>query len=384
MKIVVPSGFQGKFFRLVNHHVFEYTITFFIVFNTICMALQSYRMNESLESSTEQANYLFAFVFNVEMIFKLIGLRKIYFMYAWNIFDAFIVLATDTSIILKMTASDSGVASAATVFRAFRIMRMFKLIRSSVHTRLILDTVFNILPQISNVLSLILLLFFIYAALGLNIFSGVRLQNHLDDKNNFQTFPNAMVMLMKFSTGEDWNAFMYELANTGSHLKQPCDDTEDFETITANGGIVNGCGTAASYPFFLSFTVLVTMLIMNLSVAAVIEGLDTAKKENLGIVQGDEIEMLIDYWQWYDPGATGWITMTDLVFLLYELPAPLGKRSSRINSNLAGESQESTKKTLRQQDRYLVNVEKRIIMKKIDALDLLRGLKIKVYSDVKK
>lgn len=260
---------------------------------------------------------------------------------------------------------------------------MFKLIRSSVHTRLILDTVFNILPQISNVMSLILLLFFIYAALGLNIFSGVRLQEHLDDKNNFQSFPNAMVMLMRFSTGEDWNSFMYELASIDS-TRDPCSDTEDWDEIDRHQGVVNGCGTVLSYPFFLSFTVIVTMLIMNLSVAAVIEGLDTAKKENLGIVQGDEIELLIDYWQWYDPGATGWITMTDLVFLLYELPAPLGKRSSRINSNLAGESQESTKKTLRQQDRYLVNVEKRIIMKKIDALDLLRGLKIKVYSDVKR
>lgn len=74
------------------------------------------------------------------------------------------------------------------------------------------------------------------------------------------------------------------------------------------------------------------MLIMNLSVAAVIEGLDTAKKENMGVVQGDEIEMLIDYWQEYDNDATGWITMQDLVFLLYELPPPLGKRSSRIES----------------------------------------------------
>ena len=73
------------------------------------------------------------------------------------------------------------------------------------------------------------------------------------------------------------------------------------------------------------------MLIMNLSVAAVIEGLDTAKKENMGIVEGDEIERLIEYWQDYDPQATGWIKMTDLVFLLYELPPPLGKRSTSIN-----------------------------------------------------
>lgn len=72
-----------------------------------------------------------------------------------------------------------------TIIRAFRIMRMFKLIRSSPHMRLIMDTVFNILPQITNVMSLILLLFYIYAALGINLFSSVMLQNSLDSKNNF-------------------------------------------------------------------------------------------------------------------------------------------------------------------------------------------------------
>lgn len=51
--------------------------------------------------------------------------------------------------------------------------------------RLIMDTVFNILPQITNVMSLILLLFYIYAALGINLFSSVMLQNSLDSKNNF-------------------------------------------------------------------------------------------------------------------------------------------------------------------------------------------------------
>lgn len=72
------------------------------------------------------------------------------------------------------------------------------------------------------------------------------------------------------------------------------------------------------------------MLVMNLSVAAVIEGLDTAKKENMGIVEGDEIEALTQLWSDYDPLATGWITMTNLVFLLYELPPPLGRRLSGL------------------------------------------------------
>ena len=39
-----------------------------------------------------------------------------------------------------------------------------------------------------------------------------------------------------------------------------------------------------SYPFLLSFNVIVTLLVMNLSIATVIEGLNNAKKENMGIV----------------------------------------------------------------------------------------------------
>ena len=45
-----------------------------------------------------------------------------------------------------------------------------------------------------------------------------------------------------------------------------------------------GCGTATSYVFFISFRIIISMLTLNMSVAAVIEGLDTAKKENLGEV----------------------------------------------------------------------------------------------------
>lgn len=45
-----------------------------------------------------------------------------------------------------------------------------------------------------------------------------------------------------------------------------------------------GCGTGLAYLYFISFTLIITMIIMNLSVAAVIEGLEAARKENSGIV----------------------------------------------------------------------------------------------------
>ena len=80
-------------------------------------------------------------------------------------------------------------------------------------------------------MSLIVLLFFIYAALGINIFNGVMLQDSLDRKNNFQSFGNAMIILMKFSTGEDWNQFMYELANTEGYEGKDCKEYQTFEEL---------------------------------------------------------------------------------------------------------------------------------------------------------
>ena len=86
-----------------------------------------------------------------------------------------IVIASDLGMVMKALAFNASFSSATSVFRGFRIMRIVKLIRASVLIRMILDTVFNILPQVGNVMSLILLLCFIYAALGINLFSGVML-----------------------------------------------------------------------------------------------------------------------------------------------------------------------------------------------------------------
>lgn len=105
--------------------------------------------------------------------------------------------------------------------------------------------------------------------------------------------------MMKFSTGEDWNQFMYELAEVDGYRGRSCKAAQTHDDMLREGII--GCGSWLAYPFFIAFTILVSLLIMNLSVAAVIEGLDTAKKENMGVVRGDEVEALLELWRDYDP-----------------------------------------------------------------------------------
>jgi len=133
-------------------------------------------------------NYFFAAIFNIEMIFKLFAMGKCYFQQGWNIFDCLIVIGTDIGLLMNLMNVGASLSSATSVIRGFRIMRIFRLIKSSPEINIVISTVFNILPQISNIMSLMVILIFIFAALGLNLFSTVMYQDQLNEKNNFRDF----------------------------------------------------------------------------------------------------------------------------------------------------------------------------------------------------
>lgn len=211
------------------------------------------------------------------------------------------VIGTDIGIILKLTSSGSGFSAAAPVVRAFRIMRIVRLVRGQKNIQIILSALFNILPQITNFIALMFLLLFVYATLGISLFSGVVQQDLVNEKDNFTSVGLAMYTLFRCTTGEDWNGIMHELSITNTESDTPqdsptCIQDQDYETFVRNGRILRGCGSSFAQSYFLCFTLLMAWLIMNLSVAAVIEGLEAAKNENTGIIEGTDVTGLIDRW----------------------------------------------------------------------------------------
>ena len=117
---------------------------------------------------------------------------------------------------------------------------------------------------------------------------------------------------------------------------------------------------------------------MNLAVAAVIQGLDAACQENLGIVSSDDVNHFIELWKYYDPQAKGWIGAESLVYLLIELEAPLGRKKEVLKN----EEQEDLTNQTQSTDRFLVHKGKKIVIKKVKALAMLQdNLKIKMHRD---
>ena len=287
----------------------------------------------------------------------------------------FIVVGTDIGFLLKAMNLGENISAATSVIRGFRIGRIFRLVKASISVRLLIDTLLNILPQIRNIMGLMAVLLFIYSSLGMNLFSKVKSGDQITDKNNFRRFDLAMLMLLRCVTGEDWNLIMYELAN-----KEDCKLDQTYEEIQVEG--LQGCGSSTSFIFFLSFMVILSFLIMNLTVAAVLEGLDTARKENLGIVSGDVLDNFIALWKDYDPKASGWLTVDNLVFLLSELDEPLGRRKKENNVK-DEEFDDDTIANSSEKERYMEGPKKNLFIKKVKALSMLKdNLDIKIYNDI--
>jgi Ion transport protein len=114
-------------------------------------------------------NIIFTAYFAVEMVIKLIGLGwRGYVADRMNRFDGIVVLASFVEFAMSLTTiADSGALS---VFRAFRLMRVFKLARRWAELNKIVRTIFKSLSSIAYLSLLLLVFIFIMALLGMQLF----------------------------------------------------------------------------------------------------------------------------------------------------------------------------------------------------------------------
>jgi len=115
---------------------------------------------------------------------------------------------------------------------------------------------------------------------------------------------------------------------------------------------------------------------MNLSVAAVIEGLENAKQQNTGIIAGDDVQGLLDAWMEYDPKATGWISILEFVCLIIELPPPFGNPELTKMCKHTPKRFAKAKNMIYNRASFYVCEEKMIVVKNKDILKILSAYRI--------
>merc|ERR1711871_844046 len=213
----------------------------------------------------------------IEMIIKLIGLRWVYFHSLWNLFDFAVTIGSDIGILYFIITGERG-AMAVMIVRIFRVLRVVRLMEGLDTAKRLLDTLMLTLPGILNISLLLMLILFIYAVLGMQLFAKTQFNGSYSTHSNFRTFDNSLMTLVRFATGEGWGDFMYDASTQlDGCVKDPLYD-DGMCGFNDKPGCedLNGCGNIAIFPFLLSFTLFVSMVLFNLFVGVIIEGFQAA------------------------------------------------------------------------------------------------------------
>uniref|UniRef100_A0A665U6B8 Voltage-dependent L-type calcium channel subunit alpha n=1 Tax=Echeneis naucrates TaxID=173247 RepID=A0A665U6B8_ECHNA len=314
-RYIPKNPYQYKFWYVVNSTGFEYVMFVLIILNTLCLAIQHHGQSYLFNYAMDILNMVFTGVFTVEMILKLIAFKpRGYVGDAWNVFDALVVIGSVVDIILSQNTEDSARIS-ITFFRLFRVMRLVKLLSRGEGIRTLLWTFIKSFQALPYVALLIAMLFFIYAVIGMQVFGKIAMVDgtQINRNNNFQTFPQAVLMLFRCATGEAWQEIM--LACLPGKL---CDAESDY-----NPGEERTCGSSFAIIYFISFYMLCAFLIINLFVAVIMDNFDYLTRDwsILGPHHLDEFKRI---WSEYDPEAKGRIKHLDVVTLLRRIQPPLG------------------------------------------------------------
>ncbi|UJR22467.1 hypothetical protein I4U23_025525 [Adineta vaga] len=314
---------QLKIWWFVTSPPFEYAIFSLIMINTIVLAMKYHKQPDNYSKALDYLNIVFTTIFGLEFVLKMAAFRfKNYFSDPSNCSDFIIVVGSVIDIVYtdliarfwKIQQPGTNVIS-INFFRLFRVMRLVKVLSRGEGIRTLLWTFIKSFQALPYVALLIAMLFFIYAVIGMQMFGKIAMDEdtEINNNNNFQTFFNSLLVLFRSATGEAWQEIMYAC---GPSANAKCDSRSRSRRDEY-------CGSYFAIPYFLSFYILCSFLIINLFVAVIMDNFDYLTRD-WSILGPHHLDEFVRLWSEYDPEAKGRIKHLDVITLLRKISPPLG------------------------------------------------------------
>ncbi|VDO88160.1 unnamed protein product, partial [Haemonchus placei] len=118
------------------------------------------------------------------------------------------------------------------------------------------------------------------------------------------------------ATGEAWQEVMLSCSDREEVRCDPLSDDYKRDREAR-------CGVNFAYPYFISFFMLCSFLVINLFVAVIMDNFDYLTRD-WSILGPHHLEEFVRLWSEYDPDAKGRIKHLDVVTLLRKISPPLG------------------------------------------------------------
>ena len=311
-----PSNAVRRFcFRLANHPSLEPVIMVVIGLNMITFTFDHYQMSDTWILVQLILNLVFTGIYTLEAAVKLLGWGREYFRSNWNNFDFAIVIVSWVGIIIDFVAAGIGInLSILRVLRVLRVVRILRVLKFAKGVQTLLLTLIYSAPSLINIASLLFLVMFIFAVIGMQLFGNVIENGALDEMFNFKDFGGSMLILFRLLTSAGWNDVLE------SCMVQPPDCDPNWEGL--DGG---NCGDpTGAQVYFGIFTLVSFLILVNMYIAVILDNLAMQQAKRGLTLSDSDFEAFYEHWKRFDPTATQFISQADLLSFVAVLEAPLG------------------------------------------------------------
>ncbi len=238
---------------------FQNFITAVILLAGVVVGFETYpSVAETHRSLLDITNDVILWIFVAEIVVKMGAEGKKpwrYFYDPWNIFDFLIVAVCFMPID----------AQYVTVLRLARLLRVLKLVRALPRLQILVGALLKSIPSMVYVSVLLFLLFYLYGVAGTFMFAE-------NDPVHFRNLQMSMLSLFRAVTLEDWTDLMYIAMYGSENYGYDAAMLAEWKPTSVAMPVV-GAG------FFVSFVLMGTMIILNLFIGVIMNGMEEAQKE---------------------------------------------------------------------------------------------------------
>lgn len=245
--------------KIAESSTFVNFITAVILAAAVLVGIETYpSLAERYASALHVLDLLILGIFIFEIVVKMIAEAPRpwrYFRDPWNNFDFFIVAA----------ALVPGMGQYAVVLRLLRLLRVLKLVRAIPKLQILVGALLASIPSMFYVSLLLALLFYVYAVAGVFLFGA-------NDPWHFANLQTSMLTLFRAVTLEDWTDLMY--IQMYGCAEYPFPEMPGGPVCDASAG-----NWWLGMGYFVSFVLLGTMIILNLFIGVIMNGMEEAQAE---------------------------------------------------------------------------------------------------------
>ena len=247
--------------KIVASQAFNVAVALIILVNCILIGIEQSYQTELISWTKDVCIILFI----AEIIIRWLARNSVisFLKNIWNIIDI-------TLIIVSLVPESLFVNSdLLTIFRIVRVIRIIRLVKVFPETLAILRVIKNSFGALLRIISLLIILMYFYAIVGVILFKG---KTHVSNKFNdsFDPFGNiseALFSLFRVTTGEDWTDLRYDLLSSD-----------------VSSWIVN--------IYFVSWLIFSAFFLLNIIIGAVVKNYDSEYSNDKNAKQDEELKQL--------------------------------------------------------------------------------------------